>query len=74
MFFCFLIIGLNGKKYNELITFVNDRAGHDFRYAINSSKINNELQWSPKESFETGILKTIDWYINNDIWWKKLKK
>ena len=64
---------LNGKKYNELITFVNDRAGHDFRYAINSSKINNELQWSPKESFKTGILKTIDWYINNDIWWKKLK-
>ncbi len=64
----------NGKKYKELITFVNDRAGHDFRYAINSSKINNELQWSPKESFETGILKTIDWYINNDKWWKKLKK
>jgi len=63
----------NGKKYSELITFVEDRAGHDFRYAIDSSKINTELQWSPKKSFQTGIMKTIEWYIKNNKWWYKLK-
>ena len=53
------------KNYSELITFVEDRPGHDKRYAIDASKIQNELGWHPKETFETGITKTIDWYINN---------
>ena len=53
----------NGQKYKELITFVQDRAGHDFRYAIDSSKLSNELGWMADENFETGILKTVEWYI-----------
>ena len=52
------------KKYSEQITFVKDRPGHDFRYAIDASKIENELSWRAKENFETGILKTIEWYLN----------
>ena len=52
------------KKYSEQITFVKDRPGHDFRYAIDASKIENELGWKAKENFETGILKTVDWYLN----------
>lgn len=57
----------NGK-YEDLISFVKDRPGHDFRYAIDFSKINNDLGWKPKENFETGIRKTIDWYIANHQW------
>ena len=52
------------NSYTEQITFVTDRPGHDFRYAIDASKIENELQWEAKENFETGIVKTIDWYLN----------
>ncbi|MDX2502251.1 MAG: dTDP-glucose 4,6-dehydratase [Deltaproteobacteria bacterium] len=59
-----------GKKSNSLITFVEDRLGHDRRYAIDSSKANKKLDYTPNESFETGILKTIDWYLNNQDWWK----
>ncbi|MEK2401384.1 GDP-mannose 4,6-dehydratase, partial [Vibrio parahaemolyticus] len=55
-----------------LITFVNDRAGHDRRYAIDATKTNNELGYKPAESFETGIAKTVDWYLANDQWWKPL--
>lgn len=51
-------------KYSEQITFVRDRPGHDFRYAIDASKIEKELGWKAKENFETGILKTIEWYLN----------
>jgi dTDP-glucose 4,6-dehydratase len=51
----------NIKKFQELIVFVNDRPGHDSRYAINSSKINNQLNWFPKETFDSGILKTVTW-------------
>lgn len=51
------------KSYKDLITFVNDRPGHDFRYAIDASKIERELKWRAGENFESGILKTIDWYI-----------
>lgn len=58
----------NKKEYEELIKFVDDRPGHDRRYAINSSKIQKELNWRPKESFETGIQKTIEWYLNNLKW------
>lgn len=54
----------NGASYKDLKSFVEDRAGHDFRYAIDASKIENELDWKADENFETGILKTITWYIN----------
>lgn len=54
-----------GKKYADLITFVADRAGHDFRYAIDASKLTNELGWHADENFETGIVKTVDWYLKH---------
>lgn len=53
----------DGKSYKELITFVTDRAGHDLRYAIDPDKIVNELGWKPDETFDTGIVKTVDWYL-----------
>ena len=53
----------NGKKYEELITFVQDRAGHDFRYAIDASKLETELNWKAEETFDTGIIKTVEWYV-----------
>jgi dTDP-glucose 4,6-dehydratase len=59
-------------NYNELITFVKDRPGHDFRYAIDATKIDKELGWVPEESFETGIRKTVEWYLNNENWWKRV--
>lgn len=55
----------NGTKYGELISFVKDRAGHDRRYAIDASKIENELGWRAKENFESGIVKTIEWYLKH---------
>ena len=55
-------------SYSELITYVKDRPGHDVRYAINASKINRDLDWEPKESFESGIQKTVGWYLNNMSW------
>jgi dTDP-glucose 4,6-dehydratase len=58
--------------YNELITFVTDRPGHDVRYAIDASKIERELGWVPAESFETGIRKTVEWYLNNENWWQRV--
>ena len=63
----------NLKFYQELITFVKDRPGHDFRYAIDSSKLQNKLGWSPKETFETGIRKTIEWYLENITWWQDIQ-
>lgn len=63
----------NNLSYKDLIKFVNDRPGHDFRYAINANKIKNELNWKPLESFNSGIEKTIDWYLNNQKWWKKIQ-
>ncbi|WP_406672647.1 dTDP-glucose 4,6-dehydratase [Natronospira sp.] len=58
----------NGGRYRELISFVTDRPGHDFRYAIDASKIEKDLGWTPKETFETGIKKTIQWYLDNIEW------
>ena len=55
-----------------MIEFVKDRPGHDLRYAVNSEKIKIELNWRPKESFDSGILKTIKWYLNNRVWWKSI--
>jgi dTDP-glucose 4,6-dehydratase len=57
---------------NELITFVSDRLGHDYRYAIDSGKIQKELGWKPRYSFDDGIQETISWYQNHEDWWKKL--
>lgn len=56
------------KSYRELITYVKDRPGHDRRYAIDASKIERELKWRPAETFETGIRKTVEWYLNNVNW------
>ena len=57
------------SKYSEQITFVEDRPGHDKRYAINASKIQKELGWKPEESFETGLRKTVEWYLDNKEWY-----
>lgn len=58
----------NIKTYRDLITYVNDRPGHDRRYAIDATKIQNELNWKPVETFETGMRKTVEWYLNNLDW------
>jgi len=60
----------NGKIARNLITYVKDRLGHDRRYAIDPDKSNNELGYKPEESFETGIKKTVDWYLNNESCWR----
>lgn len=64
----------NGESYKEQITFVTDRPGHDFRYAIDASKIDKELGWKPEETFETGMHKTIQWYLNNINWCEAVTK
>ena len=58
----------DGKSYKNQITFVKDRPGHDRRYAIDATKISNELGWKPEETFETGISKTVQWYLENQDW------
>jgi len=63
----------DGNSYAELINYVQDRPGHDFRYAIDASKIKNDLGWKPKETFETGIRKTIQWYLDNENWWRQIQ-
>ena len=60
------------EKSEELITYVKDRPGHDMRYAIDPAKIHNELGWLPQTSFDEGIKKTIDWYLNNKKWWENI--
>jgi len=62
--------GIN--SFSELITFVRDRPGHDLRYAIDATKINQELGWKPEETFESGIRKTVRWYLDNKEWWQKV--
>lgn len=61
------------NKYEELIKFVDDRPGHDVRYAIDASKIERELEWVPEETFETGIKKTVKWYLDNMKWWQRIQ-
>ncbi|MFK8042527.1 dTDP-glucose 4,6-dehydratase [Congregibacter sp.] len=61
-----------GESADSLIRFVTDRAGHDWRYAIDASRIMNELGYAPAETFETGIERTIDWYLANEAWWRPL--
>ena len=63
----------NGQTYESLITFVKDRPGHDLRYAIDATKIQNELGWTPTETFETGIRKTVEWYLNNLDWCRRVQ-
>ena len=63
----------NADPYESLITFVKDRPGHDLRYAIDATKIGNELGWKPEETFETGIRKTVEWYLNNSEWVNRVK-
>ncbi|WP_443090756.1 dTDP-glucose 4,6-dehydratase [Basfia succiniciproducens] len=59
-------------KYEDLICYVADRPGHDLRYAIDSSKINRELDWRAEESFESGMRKTLQWYLTNKSWWRRI--
>jgi dTDP-glucose 4,6-dehydratase len=60
------------NRFEELITFVTDRPGHDERYAIDASKINNDLGWVPVEDFSSGIRKTVNWYLENRQWWQRV--
>lgn len=63
----------DGQSYIQQITFVKDRPGHDLRYAIDASKINKELGWQPQETFESGIQKTVEWYLNNLEWCRHIQ-
>ncbi|HDZ2849073.1 TPA: dTDP-glucose 4,6-dehydratase, partial [Klebsiella pneumoniae] len=62
----------NITHFAELITFVTDRPGHDLRYAIDAAKIQRDLGWVPQETFESGIEKTVHWYLNNQTWWQRV--
>jgi dTDP-glucose 4,6-dehydratase len=61
-------------KYEDLITYVADRPGHDLRYAIDPSKLMDGLGWKPQENFDTGIRKTVQWYLDNEWWWKPIRE
>ncbi|NUZ10667.1 dTDP-glucose 4,6-dehydratase [Pseudoalteromonas sp. McH1-7] len=71
---CKILDEVTPKKtsFSEQIIFVQDRPGHDMRYAIDASKIELELNWKPKETFETGLRKTVEWYLNNKNWWQSV--
>jgi dTDP-glucose 4,6-dehydratase len=64
----------NGKSHQDLITFVADRPGHDYRYAIDFSKIKNELGWKPSHSYHSGLKKTVRWYIDHADWWQAIQE
>lgn len=72
---CSILDELTPKSYphSDLITFVADRPGHDARYAIDATKLETELGWRAQENFETGIRRTIEWYLNNEEWWRPLR-
>jgi len=63
----------NNFKHKTLIKFVDDRPGHDYRYAVDCTKMKNELKWEPEISFKKGLASTVDWYLKNDFWWKKIQ-
>lgn len=63
----------DGLSYRDQITFVSDRPGHDFRYSIDTAKIAQKLGWQPRESFESGITKTVRWYLDNKDWWRAIQ-
>lgn len=63
----------NGQSYSELIEYVEDRLGHDKRYAIDATKIKSQLRWQPKNNFDSGIKKTVAWYLNNSWWWEPIR-
>lgn len=63
-----------GGSYRELIAFVTDRPGHDRRYAVDPSKIERDLGWRPEESFASGLMETVRWYLDNDWWWRPLRE
>jgi dTDP-glucose 4,6-dehydratase len=60
------------ESYQDLITYVKDRPGHDLRYAIDATKIEKELNWTPTETFESGLRNTVEWYLNNKTWWTRV--
>ena len=62
------------QSYKDLITFVADRPGHDMRYAIDASKLENELGWKAQEDFDSGIRKTVQWYLDNEWWWLPIRE
>ena len=62
----------NNKSYLELIDHVDDRLGHDFRYAVDNTKIQEQIGWKPSMTFEKGLERTINWYIHNEKWWKNI--
>ena len=62
----------DGRSYRDQVTHVADRPGHDKRYAIDATRIGNELGWRPRETFESGLEKTIAWYLANEAWWRPL--
>ena len=68
------LMPLNDSSYRKQITFVNDRYGHDQRYAIDATKIATKLNWTPEETFESGIRKTILWYLKNNEWYYSVLK
>ena len=74
---CALVDDMNprrdGARHRDLIGFVTDRPGHDHRYAIDASKIERELGWLPNESFESGLRKTVAWYLENEWWWQRVR-
>jgi dTDP-glucose 4,6-dehydratase len=57
----------------DLISYVTDRPGHDARYAIDPTKVTNEIGWKPRESFESGLAKTVRWYLDNQKWWRDIR-
>lgn len=69
---CYSRAGGNTEGFESLITYVTDRPGHDVRYAIDAAKIERELGWKPEETFETGLRKTVEWYLKQEKWWRRV--